>query len=314
MSVYAATSPTADAGIEAYRATERALWHHYGLEPTEHFVDVGSPAVRLRVLEIGSGEPVLLVHGTVGPGGWPALVRELPRFRCLVLDRPGWGLSSPLDFSRYDYKAVVADVLRGMLDALDVDRAHVVGGSIGNVWALRLAQQHPTRVGRIGLLGGSPLVPEVPVPGIIRFLASPAGTIMVGLSRKPKFVRAMLAKNGHGDSLAAGRIPDEFVDWRVALARATDSMREERAMVRAIVNGRAFRPGLTFTDAEFRAVEHSTLLVYGTADPVGSVDLWRRAVDLLPHGRLEVVGRAGHMPWLDDPVWVGTAVDRFLTD
>jgi 2-hydroxymuconate-semialdehyde hydrolase len=239
-------------------------------------------------------------------------VRELPRFRCLVLDRPGWGLSSQLDFSRYDYGSVVGEILRGTLDALDVDQAHVVGGSIGNVWALRLAARHPTRVGRIGLLGGSPLVPEVPVPGIIRFLASPAGTILVGLSRRPKFVRTMLEKNGHGDTLAAGRIPDEFIDWRVALGRETDSMRCERDMVRTIVNGRAFRPGLTFTAAELEAIEQPTLLVYGTADPVGTVDLWRQTVDLLPHGRLQVVDRAGHMAWLDDPVRVGGAMSRFL--
>jgi pimeloyl-ACP methyl ester carboxylesterase len=312
MTAYAPPSAAAATGIGMYRSAEATLWNHYGLEPRERFVDLDSLAVRLRVLEIGSGEPALFVHGTAGPGAWPALVRELPQFRCFVLDRPGWGLSSPLDFSQHAYRTVVADVLRGTLDALGVDQAHLVAGSIGNVWALRLAEQHPERVDRISLLGGSPLVPEVPVPGVIRFMASPAGTIMIGLSRKPKFVRTMLEKNGHGDSLAAGRIPDELVDWRVALARATDSMRQERAMVRAIVNGRAFRPGLTFSDAELEAVEHPTLLVYGTADPVGSVDLWRRAVDLLPHGQLEVVGRAGHMPWLDDPAHVGRIVGRFL--
>ena len=46
----------------------------------------------------------------------------------------------------------------------------------------------------------------------------------------------MLEKNGHGDTLAAGRIPDELVEWRVALARRTASMRNERDMVRAIVD------------------------------------------------------------------------------
>jgi hypothetical protein len=48
-----------------------------------------------------------------------------------------WGLSSALDFSGYEYKVLVADVLRGVLDGLGLDQAHVVGGSIGNVWALR---------------------------------------------------------------------------------------------------------------------------------------------------------------------------------
>ncbi len=305
---------SADARIERYRQAERALWDSYGLRPAERFIDLDSPAARLRVLEVGSGEPVLFVHGTVGPGSWPVLVRELPGFRCLVLDRPGWGLSSPVDFSKREYKTLVADVLRGALDALGLSSAHVVGGSIGNLWALRLAAQHPSRVGKIVLLGGSPLVPEVPVPGPIRLLASPVGTIMVRLSQQPKIVRTLLRQSGHGASLDAGSIPDEFVDWRVALARETGSMRNERDMVRALVNGKAFRPGLTFEDAELAAIQNPILYVYGTADPVGTADIWRRAVGVLPRGKLRLVDGAGHMPWFDAPGRIGGEVSRFLAD
>jgi pimeloyl-ACP methyl ester carboxylesterase len=309
-------SPTAAAsaaaGIERYRRAEQALWDHHGLKPRERFIDLDSPAVRIRVLEVGSGEPVLFVHGTVGLGAWPALVRELPGFRCLILERPGWGLSSPLNFSNHPYKTVVADVLRNVLDSLSIDRAHVAGGSIGNVWALRLAQQHPTRVGRVVLLGGSPLVPQAQVPGIIRLLASPIGALMVRLPDKPARVRSILRQAGHGASLDAGQIPDAFVDWRVALGRETDSMRHERDMVRAIVSGRAFRPGLTFDDAELAAILQTTLYVFGTADHVGTVDVWRRATGLLPQGELRLVDGAGHMPWLDDPNRIASDISSFL--
>jgi pimeloyl-ACP methyl ester carboxylesterase len=83
-----------------------------------------------------------------------------PRAARLSLDRPraAQGLSSAIDFSRQEYKTLVADVLRGGFDALGLERAHVVGGSIGNVWALRLAERHPSRVGRVVLLGGGPIV------------------------------------------------------------------------------------------------------------------------------------------------------------
>jgi pimeloyl-ACP methyl ester carboxylesterase len=138
------------------------------------FFDLDEPAARLRVLEIGSGKPVLFVHGTVGPAAWASLVSEPPGFRSIVLERPGWGLSSTISFSEQDYGKLVAEVLRGALDALDLEWAHVVGGSIGNVWALRLAAHHPFRVGRVVLVGAGPIVSEARVPGIIRFLASPA--------------------------------------------------------------------------------------------------------------------------------------------
>lgn len=304
--------PSADAAMQRYREAELALWHHYGLQPTERFVELGSPAVRLRVSEVGSGEPVLLVHGTGGPGTWPSLVHELEGFRCLLLDRPGWGLSSPVDYHGHEYKPLVADLLSGVLDALGVHRAHVMGASIGNTWALALAARHPSRVGRTVLMGGGPLLPEIRIPAFIRLLASPAGAVMVRLPQKRKMILSQLRQLGHGASLDAGRIPDEFIEWRLALSRDTDSMRHERHMVRAIASARGFRPGLTFADAELARTQQPTLHVYGTADPVGTIDTWTRATALVPRGELQLVQDGGHVPWFEDAGQVAGHVRRFL--
>ena len=313
MSTVAKTQTPTDAWSGRYRRMERALWDRYGLEPTERFVELSSPAVRLRIVEVGSGPPVLFVHGTAGTGPvWAPLVHELSGFRCLLLDRPGWAFSSPLDYSRDDYGALVAEILSGTLAALGIDRGPVVGASIGDLWALRLAQRDPGRVDRVVLLGGGPLVSGVEVPPFIRLLASPVGALLVRRPMKAGRVRAIMRDSGHGASLDAGRIPDEFIDWRVSLARETDSMRHERDMVRAVVSGKRFRPGFVFADAEVGAVPQPTLLVYGTSDPVGSVDLWRRVVGLLPRGELHLVENGGHLPWLDDPAGVATRVGRFL--
>jgi pimeloyl-ACP methyl ester carboxylesterase len=150
-------------------------------------------------------------------------------------------------------------------------------------------------------------------PRIIRLIASPIGAIMVRLPPKPGTVRAFLRQAGHGASLDAGRIPDEYIRWRIAFDRETGSMRNERDMVRAIVSWRnGLRPELTFDDTELAAIQQPTLLVYGTADPVGTVEIWRRVVGLLPGGDLRLVDGAGHMPWLDDPSGVASYVSRFL--
>ena len=78
-----------DSRIDRYREAERVLWSRYGLQPTEHFVEVGSPPVRIRVLEIGAGPPLLFAHGTAGSGpAFASLIQELLDFRCLVFDRP----------------------------------------------------------------------------------------------------------------------------------------------------------------------------------------------------------------------------------
>src|SRR6266511_386498 len=157
--------------VDRYRRAERALWAHYGLTPSARFVNVASPRTRLRVLEVGFGEPILFVHGLIGPAAWAPLVRELRGYRCLVLDRPGWGLSSSLDYARYPYKSVTADVLAGVLDGLGIDRAHIIGGSIGTLWALRLAASYPSRAGRLVLMGSGPLLSSIRVPTALRLIA-----------------------------------------------------------------------------------------------------------------------------------------------
>ena len=298
--------------IERYREAERALWGRYGLEPVERFIDLHAPVVRLRVLEVGSGAPVLVIHGTAGPGSLPPLIGELDGFRCFILERPGWGLSTSIDFSKYEYKTVVVDVLGGVLDALELDRANVIAASIGNVWALRLAERQASRVDRIVLLGGAPLVPDVRMPPFIRLLTTPIGALVVRLPEKRRMTRMQLRQLGHGPSLDAGRIATEFIDWRGAMSRETGSMRNERAMIRTIAGPRGFHAGLVFEDDELAKIEQPTLYVYGTADPVGTVDVWRRVVDLLPKGELRLLDGFGHAPWLDDPGQVAAGIRRFL--
>jgi pimeloyl-ACP methyl ester carboxylesterase len=310
MTSHTIAAPQAGAPEQRYRRAERALWEHHGIEPAERFVD--AYGARLRVLEVGTGEPVLFVHGTGGPGTWPSLVAELSGYRCLLLDRPGWGLSAPLDYSRHEYSRLVADLLSEVLGALGLDRAHVVGSSIGNNWALRLAERHPDRVGRVVMLGGGPLVDDVAPPVFIRLLASPLGRVIAALPQRPKMARAQLRGIGHGASLDAGRIPDVFFDWREALTRHTRSMPSERAMVRALVRGRSFRPGLTFGDADLAGIRAPALLVYGTEDPVGTIETWRRFTAALPRGELQLVDGAGHAPWFDDPGRVARELRRFL--
>jgi pimeloyl-ACP methyl ester carboxylesterase len=90
-------------------------------------------------------------------------------------------------------------------------------------------------------------------------------------------------------------------------------MRHERSMVRAIVAGRDFRPGLRFESHELSGIRPATLMVFGSVDAVGSPDVWRRAMARMPNGRLRVVDGAGHMPWFDDAGGVGGDVRQFLT-
>ncbi len=81
----------------------------------------------------------------LGPGSWASFAKEFPGYRGLFLDRPGWGMSTPLDYGRGDYRSLITGVMKGVLDGLHLDTVAAVGHSIGDVWALGLAERHPSR-------------------------------------------------------------------------------------------------------------------------------------------------------------------------
>jgi pimeloyl-ACP methyl ester carboxylesterase len=297
---------------QRYRAAEQALWRAYDLAPTERWLELRDPSVRLRVLEVGSGRPLLMVPGTGGTGPyWAPLARELRGFRCLMIDRPGWGLSSPVDYAREPYAALVSRLLAGVLHELDLERTDVVGASIGGLWALRLAQAAPDRVGRVVVLGGIPNR-EVELPTVIKLLRSPLGALMVRVPMRRGMLRKQLQALGHGATLARGAMED-FIAWRLAFQRDTPSMRHERDMVRGITQPGGFRPGVTFDQGELASVAAPTLVVFGAGDPTGNPEIWRRFADELPNGELQVLADAGHQPWWDAPAAVGERVRDFLT-
>jgi pimeloyl-ACP methyl ester carboxylesterase len=312
MTDHAIATQRRTSAMERYLGAETRLWQHYGSVPRERFVDIARPRARLRVLEAGTGAPVLFLHGTVGPGSWPSLVAGMSGFRCLLLDRPGWGLSTPVEYPRGGYRPYVADLLAALLDSLDIDRVDVVGGSIGDLWALSLAEHHPDRVARVALLGGGPLAPAVPVPPFIRVVSSPIGAIIVRLPVSQDRVRSIVRDSGHGPSLDAGRIPDAFIAWRVANDTQTLAMRHERAMVRRVVDGSAYRPGILFDDDALRLIDAPVLHVFGTADKTGDAGIWQALTTTLPNGSLALIQGAGHMPWFDEPTRVAELVEGFL--
>ena len=274
-------------------------------------MELTDPALRLRVVEVGSGRPVLFVPGTGGTGPyWAPLFRELSGVRCLAMDRPGWGLSSPIDYRSAEFGALVATTLTKALDALELDRVDIVGASIGALWALHLARRDPTRVGRIVVLGGMPHR-EIGVPRFIKLLSSPIGAIMVRVPMSAKMVRSQLQAVGHGPSVAAGRM-DDFIDWRLAFSNHTPSMRHERAMARALRAGEGWRAGFTLEDHDLADVRQPVRMILGSADPTGTPELWERFIGHLPNGELVMVPGAGHQPWWDEPADVGAKVTSFL--
>jgi pimeloyl-ACP methyl ester carboxylesterase len=120
--------------------------------------------IELEYEVVGTGEPMLLIHGAHLADALQPLVAEpaLERFQRIRYHRRGLGGSTyPVDAGPTSVPEQAQDAV-GLLDHLGVDRAHLVGHSLGGAIALELAVQHPTRVASLVLLEPA-------------FLATPAG-------------------------------------------------------------------------------------------------------------------------------------------
>ena len=138
------------------------------LPPAGRFVDV--PGALLHVVERGHGPALLLVHGLGGQLGnfTYALVDELADdFHVVAVDRPGSGYSARAPTASASLSAQ-ADALAALIETLALDRAIVVGHSLGGTIALALAQRHPERVAALALV--APLIHPSDVPAALRGL------------------------------------------------------------------------------------------------------------------------------------------------
>jgi pimeloyl-ACP methyl ester carboxylesterase len=303
---------------EPYRAAERCLWNVVGVMPSERRVRLPRIDVEVRVQEVGEGSPVLFVHGGPNTGTkWAPLVAHLFGFRCLLVDRPGTGLSDPLP-RRLDVADVLAfadTFVADVLDAVAVDRAHVVASSLGGFIALRSAASDPDRFDRMVQLSCPAMAPGMRVPPFLRLATLPAvGRVVRRLPPSRRANRAAMRQMGHGTTIDAAAMPPGYEDWYHAMQRHTDTVRHDGNLIAEAATWRGFDQRLTLDDAILGAVRAPTLFVWGDEDGFGGPEIGRTIVDQMPNAELDVVPGAGHLPWLDRPDAVAARVTAWLDE
>ena len=146
----------------------------YTQDNTSHFVQVGD--LRLHYNDAGEGEVVIMLHGSgAGATGWANFHRNVDAFveagyRVILLDCPGFGKSDPILTAEPRF-VVNARYTKGLMDALDIDRAHLIGNSMGGGSALAFAVEFPERLNKLILMGAggvgkTSLFTPLPMEGI----------------------------------------------------------------------------------------------------------------------------------------------------
>jgi 2-hydroxy-6-oxonona-2,4-dienedioate hydrolase len=287
-----------------YRAAEAALWRSLGVTPAEHMLSLAQTATRVRVQEVGDGPPIVFVHGANTSGAsWAAIAAGLPQFRCLLIDRPGTGLSPALDrpIDADSLPAFGEALVVDVLDALDLPTAHLVATSFGGYIALRTAAAHPDRIARMVLYSWSAGLPVDHLPAFMRLMVLPGiGRLAAAVPQNRRSIRLVFTGLGHRAALDDGRITAQDLDAYLALVRDTDTTRNELAMGRALIRPLGGVEGMLLRDDVLASIRTPTLLLWGENDPFGGARVARDVAARLPTASLELLPDAGHAPWLDD--------------
>jgi 4,5:9,10-diseco-3-hydroxy-5,9,17-trioxoandrosta-1(10),2-diene-4-oate hydrolase len=242
---------------------------------------------RLHYHEAGSGPALVLLHGS-GPGvsGWSNFRGNFPvfaqHFRTIVVDMPGFGRSERPPLERA-YPRVAADSLITLLDALGIDKTHLLGNSMGGYVALEFALAYPERVARLVGMGPGGLAANV-------FGPDPSE----GARRLSEF---MLAPSKEGmsawvDTMVANKkvVDDELIEERLANAMAPGAM--DSAM--AIFMSLAQHPEPVPLWARLSGLKTTTLITWGRDDRMLPVEGGLFGFRQLPNAELHIFSRCGH--------------------
>jgi len=304
-------------GPETYRRVEQQLWASVDLTPSERVLELATCG-SVRIQEVGDGPPVVFVHGGSSSGAnWAPLLTELDGLRCVVLDRPGCGLSGPIagTFETIDEFNEFADALvPEVIDALGLDRATVVATSFGAYFAIRAAAARPEVFDRLICVAYPFGAPMVKAPTSMRFAAIPGmSTLSTKIPPNRPAVRMILKQLGLGRALDQGKVSDEFFEWFLSLLRDTDTMRNEiRSSPKLITPIHGQNPETILQSATLASVAMPTLFVWGAEDPLGGTEVAEPFVDQFPDASLEIVAGSGHAPWVDEPERVAQLIQDFV--
>lgn len=248
----------------------------------------GELDLQLHYNDIGSGaETVVMLHGS-GPGatGWANFSRNVEPFvnagyRVVLLDCPGWGKSDTIvnTGSRSDLNA---RALKGLMDTIGLEKAHIVGNSMGAHSTVAFALANPGRVGKLILMGGG-------TGGPSQFVPMPTeGIKLIGqLYRNPTIDN--LKKMMNVFVYDASHLTEELYEARL------NNMLNRRDHLENFVKSLEANPK-QFPDYGHRLgeIKTPTLVVWGRDDRFVPMDVGLRLIWGIPNAQMHIFNQCGH--------------------
>jgi 2-hydroxymuconate-semialdehyde hydrolase len=250
----------------------------------------------------GAGFPVLFIHGS-GPGvsawaNWRLVLPELAKtFRVIAPDMAGFGFTERKADARYDMDLWVAQAV-GLLDALGVEKAHIVGNSFGGAIALALAIRHPDRVGRLVLMGSV----GVPFP------------ITAGLDAVWGYQPSLDAMKKLLDIFAYSRalVTDELAELRYRASIRPGFQESFAAMFPA--PRQRWVDAMASRESDIRALPHDALIIHGRDDQVIPLSNSLTLLNWIEHSQLHVFSQCGHWVQIEHAARFARLLQDFFSE
>jgi pimeloyl-ACP methyl ester carboxylesterase len=258
----------------------------------------------------GQGPAVFLIHGIGGDWHtWEPVLDGLARqHQVVAVDLPGHGSSSK---SAGDYSlGALANALRDLGGALGIERATVVGHSLGGGIAMQFSYQFPERCERLVLVSSGGLGPDVGL--ILRAAALPGSDLFLSLTAPPfRSLVNLAASVGRGLRLRPAADAEFYARTYAAL-----SDRDTRAAFLGTLRGVVGTRGqlVDARDRLYLAEHMPTLIVWGERDPIIPVHHGQSAHEAIAGSQLEIFDGVGHLPQLEAPGRFIAVLERFIVE
>lgn len=267
--------------------------------PADQLVRVGGQLVHVE--QAGAGEPVVLLHGFgASTYSWRKVMPALAEsHRVVAIDLNGFGYTQrPTTRASYTREAQARLVL-GTMDALGIDRAHIVGHSYGGGITLYLASQHPERFRTMVLVDSS--APTYPNDRRSRAAAfRPLDSLLARtVFLRPAMVRRSLLSAYWDDSKVTPELVQAYLD-RLAIEGAPYAFYGLTA------------PAPQGVTVELEKIAVPALVVWGAHDTLIAPEVGRRAAARLQRSEFVLFDKSGHLPMEEEPEAFLRAVLPFL--
>ena len=280
-------------------------------EPRIEHVEVLLHGHRVNFTIAGQGPPVVLIHGVAGRAAqWDQTVELLADSHTVVApDLLGHGESAK---PRGDYSlGAHASGIRDLLVGLNIERASIVGHSLGGGIAMQFAYQFPERCARLVLVSSGGLGDEV--HALLRAATLPGSELVL-----PLLAHARVLALASLLPRALGRVGLRTRPDLTEIARGYQSLSNAEARsafihtLRGVIDPTGQR--INASDRLYLASKMPTLIVWGGRDRIIPVEHARPAHEGMPGSRLELFADSGHFPHLDRPREFARTLEDFFAD